>query len=170
MKKRYLYALLFGIPGFFIARMISLFTFGASLGFLWLFVFGDNPWPASTEKFLTIFLLLTFLILWIGTILLGYRIGKGLESTVALNRNHVLISTVLTMLFILFILIQQWSAGNIGAKSDSTLCSDYCIAQGYSGSGMPAQTSGDRICSCYDASGKEALRVPLGDIDSPVPK
>jgi hypothetical protein len=170
MKKRYLYALLFGIPGFFLAGMISLFAFGASLGFLWLFVFGDNPWPASTEKFLTAFLLLPFLILWMGGILIGYRIGKRLESTVALNRNHVLISTALTVLFIIFIAIQQWRVGNIGPKSDSTLCSDYCSAQGYSGSGMPPQNSGDRTCSCYDDSGKEVIKIPLDQLTPAVSK
>ena len=161
MKKRYLYALLFGIPGFFIAGIFSLFIFGAALGFLWLFVFGDNLWPVSTETVLPILLVLTFLILWISLILLGYVIGKRLETDSALNRKHILLSAVLTLMFILFIILQQWSVGNIGPKSDSMLCSDYCSAQGYSGSGMPPQVSGDRTCSCYDDSGNEAIQIPL---------
>lgn len=164
MKKRYLYALLFGIPGFFLAGIVSLFVFGAVLGFLWLFVFGDNPWPLTPESVLSVLLVLTFLILWIGSIFAGYRVGMGLEHNPLLNRNHVLLSAGFTLLFVFFILFQQGSVGNIGPKADSTLCSDYCSARGYSGSGMPPQNSGDRTCSCYDASGNEVLKVPLDRI------
>jgi hypothetical protein len=170
MKKRYLYTLLFGIPGFFIAGIISLFMFGASLGVLWLFVFGDNPWPVPTDKVLSILLVLTFLILWIALIVLGYMIGKRLEADSALNRKHVLLSAGLTAMFILFIILQQWSVENIGPKSDSMLCGDYCAAQGYSGSGMPPQISGDRTCTCYDNSGNEVIQIPLDTITPEAPK
>jgi hypothetical protein len=165
MKKRYLYALLFGIPGFFIAGISALVAFGAMMGVLWLFVFGDNPWPASTDAIISVLLISTFLVLWVGFIILGYVVGKRLESDPALNRNHVLLSAVLTGLFLLFLFFQQWSVGNLGPKSDSTLCSDYCLAQGYSGSGTPPQDSGDRTCSCYDRSGNEALKIMLDQID-----
>jgi len=67
-------------------------------------------------------------------------------------------------MFILFILLQQLSVGNLGSKSDSAVCSDYCSLNGYSGSGMPSQDSGDRSCSCYDNSGNEVLKVPLDSI------
>ena len=170
MKKRFLYALLFGIPGFFVAGLVSLFVFGAALGFLWLFVFGDDPWPAFRESVLLILLVLTFLILWIGFIVLGYHMGKRLEQNPKLNRNHVLLSAALTFLFLLFILFQQWSVGNLGPKSDMEMCSDYCNTQGYAASGMPPGNSGDRTCSCYDAAGKEALKVPLDQIELDIPK
>src|SRR5215213_5067053 len=101
MKKRYLYALLFGLPGFFVAGIISLFVFGALVGFLWLFVFGDDPWPSSSERILSILLVLTFLILWIGSIALGYYAGRRLEQNPAWNQNHILLSAGLTLLFIL---------------------------------------------------------------------
>jgi hypothetical protein len=165
MKKRTLYALLFGVPGFFLAGIITLVVFGASVGFLWLFVFGDNPWPDSTETLLTALILVTFLVLWLGIIFVGYQTGRRLESDPALNRNHALLSAGITLLFILFIVFQQWSAGNLGPKSDTVLCSDYCIAKGYAGSGMPPRDSGDRTCSCYDSSGNETLKVPLDRID-----
>jgi len=165
MKKRYLYAWLFGLPGFFVAGIISLFVFGALVGFLWLFVFGDDPWPSSPERILSILLVLTFLILWIGSIALGYYAGRRLEQNPAWNQNHILLSAGLILLFILFILLQQWSVGNIGPKSDSMLCSDYCSTEGYAGSGMPPQNSGDRICSCYDASGKEVLKTPVDSLE-----
>src|SRR5215216_1277220 len=170
MKKRYVYALLFGIPGLFVSGMISLLLFGGLFGILWLFVFGDNPWPASTETILAILSVLAFLVFWISSILLGYVTGKRLENDPAQNRNHVLLSAGLTVLFILFIVFQQWSVGSIGPKLDSVLCSDYCVQKGYAGSGMPPRDSGDRTCSCYDSSGDEALKVPLDSIDPEDPK
>ena len=65
----------------------------------------------------------------------------------------------------MFIVLQQLRVGNLGPKSDSMLCSDYCVQQGYAGSGMPPQDSGDRTCSCYESDGDEALNIPLGEID-----
>jgi hypothetical protein len=165
MKKRYVYALLFGFPGLFVSGILCLLVFGGLLGFFWLFVFGDNPWPSSIDTILVILLVLTFLISWTGFILLGYVTGRRLEKDPAWNWNHILLSAGLTVLFILFLVFQQWSVGNIGPKSDSLLCSDYCVAQGYAGSGMPPRDSGERTCSCYDSSGNEALKVPLDSID-----
>jgi len=164
MKKRYLYALLFGMPGFLVSGMISLFVFGALLGVLWLFVFGDNTWPLSMETVLPVLLVLFFLLLWVAFISLGYVIGKRLEKDATWNWKHILISGGLTLLFILFVVLQQWSVGNLGPKSDSALCSDFCTQKGYSASGLPPLNSGDRTCSCYDNSGDEALKVPLNTI------
>src|SRR5258707_11793220 len=84
--------------------------------FLWRFMdfyFWDNPRPASTETFTSILFVFIFLILWIGLIVLGYRIGRRLENDSSVDRKHVLVSMSLTALFILFIVFQQWSVGNL---------------------------------------------------------
>lgn len=96
--------------------------------------------------------------------MIGYRVGKRLEADTAWNRNHLLLSTGITILLIIFIALQQWSVGNLGPKSDSMICSDYCSEQGYAGSGMPPQISGERTCSCYDNLGNEAIKIPLDNI------
>ena len=165
MKKRYLYALLFGIPGLFLSAIFTLIVSGAVLGFLWLYVFGDNPWLSSTGLFVSILFVLVFLIVWTGIIILGYVTGKRLEKAPSLNKQHVLISAGLTLFFILFIAFQQWSVGNLGPKTDSAVCSKYCVSQGYSASGMPPRNSGDQTCSCYDDSGNEVLRTLLDIIE-----
>lgn len=165
MKKRYLYALLFGVPGFFVSGIISLVVFGAVMGILWIYVFGDNPWPSPAETVLSILLGVTFSILWMISITIGYVIGRKLEKDPMLNRNHILVSGALTIVFVLFIVLQQLSVGNLGPKSESVLCSDFCSEQGYAGSGMPPKNSGDTSCSCFDSSGREVLRVPLDRID-----
>jgi hypothetical protein len=166
MKKRYLYSILFGIPGFFVSLIISFVIFGVAAGILWIYVFGDNPWPSSVEKILPILFALIFLMVWITSIAVGYVIGKKLEKDPALNKAHILVSGGLTVMFILLIALQQLSVGNIGPKSDDTLCSEFCTRQGYSGSGMPPRNSGERSCSCYDNFGNEVLKVPLDNIDS----
>ena len=166
MKKRYLYSILFGIPGLFVSLIISFVIFGVAAGILWIYVFGDNPWPASTEMILPILFALTFLTVWITFITAGYVTGKKLESDPALNKTHILVSVGLTIMFILFIVLQQLSVGNIGPKSEDALCSEFCSRQGYSGSGMPPRNSGERSCSCYDNFGDEVLKVPLDNIDS----
>src|SRR5512139_3664292 len=166
MKKRYLYALLFGIPGLFVSGMIALFVFGGVIGILWLFVFGDDPWPVSPDGVLSIILVGTFLALWIAFIIAGYMVGKRLENDPALNWSHILISGGLTFLLILFIVLQQLSVGNLGPKSEGTLCHEFCIQKGYSASGTPPRDSGDRSCICLDDLGNEGLKVPL---DSLVP-
>ena len=170
MKKRYLYSLLFGIPGLFVAGIISIAVFGGLMGLLWIYIFGDNPWPPLVETMVSILFVLVTLILWIGFMILGYFVGKRLEEDPAMNRSHVLISAGLTLLFILFIVFQQWSIGNLGPKSDTVLCSDFCAQHGYSGSGMQPQTSFHRMCSCYDDNGNEVMTVPLDIIATGVPR
>jgi hypothetical protein len=164
MKKRYIYSLLFGIPGFFAAAIITLVLFGAAAGILWLFIFGDNPWPPVVEKIIPVLIVSTFLILWMALIAAGFAAGRKLEKEPQLNKMHILISSGFTLLFVVLIALQQLSVSNLGPKSDSAICSDYCTLNGYAGSGMPPQNSGNRTCSCYDNSGKEVLKVPLSSI------
>jgi hypothetical protein len=165
VKKRYLYALLWGLPGFFVAVIATMFALGGIAGMLWLFAFGDDPWPSSTGPILATMGFVIFLLSWIGLAWLGYRLGKRLEPDPSVNRSHILLSVGLTVLFVVLILGQQFSVGNLGPKSDSVLCSEYCYQRGYSGSGMPPADSGERTCSCYDAFGNEAIKIPLESIE-----
>jgi hypothetical protein len=104
------------------------------------------------------------LIVWGGVITVGYRVGQKLEINPGINKHHILLSSGLTILLLALILLQQFSVGNLGPKSDSALCSNFCLSKGYAGSGMPPQNSGDQTCSCYDNAGHEALKVPLDSI------
>jgi hypothetical protein len=170
MKKRYIYILLFGIPGLFVAGVISIILFGVVVGVLWLYIFGDNSWPSWSEAIISTLFVTAFLLLWASFLILGYFVGRRLEKDPALNRRHVAISVGLTVMFLLFILLQQWSVGNLGPKADSMLCSDFCTQHGYSASGIPSQISGNRTCSCYDTSGNEAIRIPLDHLQPGGPK
>ena len=164
MQRRFLYAFLFGVPGFFISLLIAFILFGAVAGLLWSFVFGDNPWPAATETILPLLLVLTFLMLWTASIAVGFLFGKKLETEPELNKKHIMISVGLTLAPMLFIALHQLRVGNLGPKNDSQICSDFCRQKGYATSGMPPKNAGDRSCLCYDDSGHEIFNVPIDRI------
>jgi hypothetical protein len=165
MKKRYIYSLLFGVPGLFISLIISFFIIGAIAGFLWIYIFGDNTWTSSTETLLPNLFFLIFLILWITSIAMGFVKGKKLEADPALQKKHILVSFGFTLVPVSLILLHQFKVGNIGPQSDSVLCSDFCSQHGYSSSGMPPRNSGERSCSCFDDSGQEILKVELESLN-----
>ena len=166
MKKRYLYLFLFGIPGFILSLMASFAFVGAGTGLLWLFVFGDETWPSWVEAILPIILIALILVIWVIFLLIGFRTGSKLESEPGIDKQHILISGGLTILFIMLVVFQQLRVGKLGPKLDSQVCSDYCLSLGYSGSGMPPRNSGDRTCSCYDDLGNEAVKTQLDEIEA----
>jgi hypothetical protein len=164
LKKRYIYSILFGIPGFFISLLFSLFIFGAAAGFLWIFVYGDNPWPATSGRQLPLLFILTLLVSWGIIITSGFITGKKLESAQGLNTKHIMLSVAATIIPVVLITLQQLHVGNLGHKTDTVLCSEYCSKKGYTASGMPPENSGIRECSCYDNDGKEVLKSPINSI------
>jgi hypothetical protein len=164
MTKRYLYSILFGIPGFFVSLILSFLIFGALAGILWLFVFGDDPWSSSTDIILPLIFAVVFFVIWIALIYVGYIYGRKAEADPVQNKTHILISGGITITFIFFIVLQQFSVGNLGPKTNSELCGDFCNQQGYSSSGMPSDDSGNKTCSCFDEEGSEVLKVPLESV------
>lgn len=148
-----------------VSVVISFVIFGFAAGVLWIFVFGDDPWPASVNTIFPILFAVVFLTVWIACVRIGYVIGKRLEQDPILNQKHVLISAGITLLSMLFIVFQQWGVGNLGPKSEGEICSDFCSQQGYSASNMPPLDSGERSCSCFADSGLEAIKVPMHSID-----
>jgi hypothetical protein len=45
MRRRHLYVFMFSVPGLLASLLVSFAVFGAAAGVLWLFVYGDKPWP-----------------------------------------------------------------------------------------------------------------------------
>ena len=164
MKKRYIYTILFGIPGFLISALIFWIVAGAAAGALWIFVFGDNPWPASVDKILPVLLVIVFLAIWIVLLTAGFLAGKRLERTSEINKNHIWISIGVVVAIGLVFGLFQLRVGNIGPQSEGARCSEYCSQKGYSASSMPPLNSGDRTCSCLDEFGNAVITVPLENI------
>ncbi|MBI5583093.1 MAG: hypothetical protein HY892_04660 [Deltaproteobacteria bacterium] len=164
MKRRYLYVLLFGVPALLASTIISLLLSGAAAGILWIFVFGDSPWPPSAGNMLTVMLVFTSVTLSVAFMSAAYVFGKKQEEQAALNVKHVMASAGATALLVLLVVSQQWLVGNIGTKSDDVLCSEFCRDQGFTGSGRPPRDAGAATCSCYDVQGREAVKVSMRDV------
>ena len=167
MKKRFIYSILFGIPGLLISAMLSLIVAGAAAGALWIFVFGDNPWPASVETILPVVILAVFLVVWTAILAAGFFIGKRLERDPVFNKGHILVSIGVIVAFLLGFAFFQLGIGNIGPRSEVLLCSDYCRQRGYSASSESPQNLGNRTCSCLDQFGNEILTVPMESLTMP---
>src|SRR5512142_2585777 len=105
MKRRYLYTLLFGIPGLLLSVIFTLIFFATALGVLWLFVFGDNLWPAAVDTLLPLALVVVFLLVWGATLWGGYQVGMRREADAATNLVHVLASASVTVLLLAFMVV-----------------------------------------------------------------
>lgn len=163
MKKRHLYVVLYGIPAFLAAAIISTLMLSAAAGVLWLFVLGDNSWPSFVNVALAIGFFLVFMAVWMALLSMAYAFGKKQEATTPQTRNtrEITTSVGLTALLIFVIVAYQWHVNNQGAQTPEVLCAEYCHKKGFFGSGMPPRDSGLNICSCFDARGQEVAKTAI---------
>ena len=71
-------ALLLAIAGGAIAALALVVAVGGGLlGFLWLYVFGDDPWPVWAENFLNLAIPIAGLVLWA---IIGWIIWRRLTG------------------------------------------------------------------------------------------
>jgi hypothetical protein len=161
MRRRHVYVLLFALPTFLLALVAGGMLLGAAAGVLWLFVFGDDPWPSAADTVLTTTFVVATLAFWFAQLGIAYTVGRREERQHALNRTHVLASVGATIVLGVLIAVRLFGLGTAASRTDTMICADHCFARGFSGSGMPSRDSGDRTCSCFDAQGQESLRVPI---------
>ncbi|MEO8654416.1 MAG: hypothetical protein ABI409_09865 [Ramlibacter sp.] len=164
MKRRHLYVLVFALPALLASVMVASALFGAVAGVLWLFVFGDNAWPSSVDTVLVPLAAVALAAMWAALLSRAYAFGKRQEQTAAPMTRHVAMAAAATVLIVLLGVSYQWRVANIGPKDDGTLCSDFCRDKGYAGSGMPPRNQGAATCSCFDGQGREAVKVPMGEV------
>lgn len=164
MKRRHLYMLVFALPALLASAAVALALFGAVAGMLWLFVFGDNPWPSSAGTVLVVLALTVLAAMWAVLLSRAYAFGRRQEHCPAPVTRHVVLAAGMTALLVLIAVSYQWRTGNIGPKDDGTLCTDFCRDKGFAGSGMPPRNQGAATCSCFDAQGREAVKVPIAEV------
>ena len=81
MNLKIAYGFIFGILGLIVASLLTVFFVIFGLGIFWLFIFGDNEWPAWTDAVL--FgpgPVIVFLFVWITSLIIGVKHGKNLEK------------------------------------------------------------------------------------------
>jgi hypothetical protein len=164
MRRRHLYVLMFSVPGLFASLLLSFAVFGAAAGTLWLFVYGDNPWPSVANPILMIVFAVTAVTSWLALMRLAYAAGRRAEGSESLNRAHVLGAVLATVALPLVALFHQWRVGNIGPRTDGEACMDFCSTKGFNASAMPPRISGARTCICLDAQGREAATLPIDEV------
>ena len=152
------------MPALLAAAIVAVLLGAAVAGGLWLFVFGDNPWPASASTALTVLLMVVGVGVWAGLLTVAYAFGKTQEARATPILRPLMAAAGATTILALLVVFQQWSVGNLGPKSVDVLCSEYCREKGFPASGMPPRDSGDATCSCFDMQGREALKAPIGEI------
>lgn len=163
VKRRHLYVLLFAVPSFLAALIGAAMTMAAAAGGLWVFVFGDNPWPPVADTILGTVLVVSGGAISLLLLSVAYALGKQQEGRPSLNMGHVALSLVATAALVALIAIRMSGVSLTGERGDTLLCSEFCQAEGFAGSGMPPADSGDRTCSCFDAQGQESRRINLSD-------
>jgi hypothetical protein len=169
LARRRLYPLLFAVPALLVSAIVATVMLAAAAGVLWLFVYGDNAWPETASTMLGVVFVVAGVGLWVALLAVAYLVGKRQESRPTLNVRHVALAVGSTVVLVALIVMHLFAVGLTGPQSDSALCADFCQSQGFVASGMPPRNSGDRTCSCYDASGREARRVPVADLETTKP-
>jgi hypothetical protein len=164
MHRKHLYVLMFSLPGLSASLLISFAVFGAVAGILWLFVYGDEPWPPAAGRILMVLFAVTAVGSWLLLMRLAYTAGRRAEATESLNRAHVLSAVLVTVALPLLALFHQWRVGNIGPRTEGEACMDFCSTKGFSASAMPPRNSGARTCICLDAQGREAATLPIDEV------
>jgi len=161
INRRHVYVLLFAVPALLVSIIAAALMLAASAGALWLFVYGDDPWPNTANVLLGAIFLLVAAALWLALLSVAYTVGRQQEGEPSLNKRHVALSLGATVVLAAIIIVRLVGLNVAGARSDSVVCADLCRSEGFSASGLPPRDSGDRTCSCYDAQGQEVRRVTL---------
>ena len=113
MNLRVRWTIIYGIISFIVFFVMTYILNGMILGFFWIGVFGDNPWPSWVYFIPWLTVVISF-ILWVVTIVFGYRYGVKLESEnkeeSPRNTNKwLIISMVLLILFVSVLSLRAYS-------------------------------------------------------------
>jgi len=163
MKRRHLYLLLFGVPALIAALLAGFVVLAGAAGVMWLFVYGDDPWPDAAEAALIVLFAVVSLAASAVLLRRAYRAGEQHEQGgTPPNAGRLAIAAAgISALLLILVGLHQWNVGNIGPEPDSVVCSDFCASRGFAGSSMPPRNAGTPTCTCVDAAGREPLTVPL---------
>lgn len=110
LRNRYLLA---GVAwALFLAPVVTYFVLASVLGALWLFVFGDDPWPAAIDWVIPIIGLVVFISTATGCIYLAFRSGRQREIEAGAGgpqeRKRVLLWALAPMALIAITTVLLW--------------------------------------------------------------
>jgi hypothetical protein len=161
MRRRHSYLLLFVVPAALCAAMAAVLVVGAAAGAMWIFVYGDNPWPAAAEVTLASLAGLAFVATFSALLSIAYRVGRAQEERANFNYAHWRLALGSCALLVLIAVGYQWKVGNVGPRSEGEVCADFCTLRGFNGSSMPPRNSGLSTCICVDGKGRGAVTASI---------
>jgi hypothetical protein len=161
MKRRHLYVLLFLLPSLLLAAVAGATAAGMAAGFSWLFLFGDDSWPGWTGPAIGALAIGCGALVLGALLVIAWSVGRQQETRPSVDRGHLALALASTVLLGGLIGWRWLGAGERGPQTDSEACADYCGSEGFAASGTPPRDSGDRTCTCYDASGNAARQTAL---------
>lgn len=166
MKARFSYPLLFLLPIAMAAGIAAVAAAGATAGILWLFVYGDDPWPRAAEVVVAAVAAVASLVTMGALVLASYSFGKQREAAGGPSWRHVVTSGGISIALLAMVLLHQLRIGNIGPQPDSLVCSEFCASRKFDSSMTPQ----DGTCRCHGANGREALNVPIDSVRAAQPR
>ena len=114
MKTRYSYPLLFLLPSAMVAFLVGIVVVGAGAGVLWIFVYGDNPWPKSSDTALVSLAVIASAATLASLIFASYSYGKNREPSGGMAGWHIAWGVGVSILLPALVLLHQWQVGNLG--------------------------------------------------------
>lgn len=114
MKRRYLYTLMYSVPAFVAAVVFMVVTTAAIGGVLWIFVYGDKPWPSFLNRYSPLFMATVLVAAWLMLLWTAFRWGRRQEAHASFNMTHLYLAIGSTLALVLAIFMHQLSVGNIG--------------------------------------------------------
>lgn len=98
-----------------LAFLAAFVAAGAGAGILWIFVYGDNPWPAAANTALMAAAVTASALMLVTLVALSYSFGKQQETRGGVRRSHVLIAIGVSVGLPLLVLLHQWQVGNLAS-------------------------------------------------------
>jgi hypothetical protein len=114
MKARYAYPLVFFLPAAMAVAVAGALLAVACAGVLWIFVYGDNPWPPLAGMLVMWGATAAALLMLCGLLAIAHRVGKAREAHGGLTRSHLMVALGLSVALPLLVFLQQWQVGNLG--------------------------------------------------------
>ena len=112
MKLRHRYLLAGVAWALFLAPVVTYFVLALVLGVLWLYVFGDNPWPASLDWLVLVVASVVFISTAALSIYLAYRYGREREIEAEVDdprqRRRVLLAGLAPVALIAITAVFLW--------------------------------------------------------------
>lgn len=116
MKPRFAYPILFLLPSAMIAFLSAILAAGGGAGVLWLFVYGDSPWPEAAGTILMVVAGATGIASFGAMLFSSYAFGRRREPAGGVSRRHVALAVAVSILLPVLVLLHQWQVGNLGAS------------------------------------------------------